>query len=168
MEKEIVFTERQKFTQWWVWVILLGVNVIFFFGFFNRVIGDKPFEGEPMGYVGFIATLVLILSLTTLFFVFRLETVIKKEGVYVRFFPFHIKFRHYAWAEIHKSYVRQYAPLGEFGGWGIRYARKGRALNVSGNMGLQLEFTNGKRLLIGTKKPDELNEALRGIGQARE
>lgn len=40
----------------------------------------------------------------------------------------------------------------DYGGWGIRYGRKGKAFNVFGSRGLQLEFTNGKRLLIGSQK----------------
>ncbi|MBC8644094.1 hypothetical protein H9W95_08645 [Flavobacterium lindanitolerans] len=66
-----------------------------------------------------------------------------------------------------KSYVRQYAPIAEYGGWGLRYdfMGKGKALNVSGNKGLQLKFTDNKKLLIGTNKPDELTEILKKLGQ---
>ncbi|MBX2959059.1 MAG: hypothetical protein KF732_03800 [Flavobacteriales bacterium] len=64
-------------------------------------------------------------------------------------------------------YVRQYSPLTEYGGWGIRLGLfgKGTAYNVSGNKGLQLEFTNNKKLLIGTNKPNELTETLTKIGK---
>ncbi len=44
----------------------------------------------------------------------------------------------------------------EYGGWGIRYGMKGMAYNVSGNRGVQLEFETGKRLLIGSQRPEEL------------
>jgi hypothetical protein len=39
----------------------------------------------------------------------------------------------------------------EYGGWGIKYGKMGKAYNVSGNRGVQLEFTDGKRLLIGSQ-----------------
>ena len=57
----------------------------------------------------------------------------------------------------------------EYGGWGLRYGffGKGRALNVSGNTGLQIEFNNGKRLLIGTNKPRELKEVLTKLNQIK-
>jgi hypothetical protein len=41
---------------------------------------------------------------------------------------------------------------------------KGRAFNVSGDKGLQLQFSNGKRLLIGTQMPDELTTVLARVG----
>jgi hypothetical protein len=68
-----------------------------------------------------------------------------------------------------KSFVRQYSPLTEYGGWGLRPGLfgKGTAFCVSGDMGLQLEFTDNKKLLIGTNKPDELTETLNKIGQLK-
>jgi hypothetical protein len=64
-----------------------------------------------------------------------------------------------------KCYVRKYKPLAEFGGWGLRFGVSGKAYNISGNKGLQLELTNNKKLLIGTQKPEELSEALNKIGK---
>jgi len=36
----------------------------------------------------------------------------------------------------------------------------GKAYNVSGNRGVQLEFTDGKCLLIGSQKPEQLDSAI--------
>jgi hypothetical protein len=60
--------------------------------------------------------------------------------------------------------------LTEYGGWGLRLGLfgKGTAFNVSGDIGLQLEFTDDRKLLIGTNKPDELIETLNKIGQLKE
>ncbi len=101
---------------------------------------------------------------------FRLDTRIKKDGIYVRFFPFHFKYKHYSWDGLTKSFVRQYSPITEFGGWGLRLGLfgKGTAFNVSGDKGLQLEFTNNNKLLIGTNKPEELSEALNKIGKLKQ
>ncbi|MBE9601319.1 hypothetical protein [Pedobacter sp. MC2016-24] len=69
-----------------------------------------------------------------------------------------------------KSFVRKYSPLTEYGGWGIRFGLfgQGNAFNVSGNEGLQLEFNDHTKLLIGTKKPAELTETLNKIGQLKQ
>ncbi|NVL91956.1 MAG: hypothetical protein HWN71_02845 [Desulfobacterales bacterium] len=53
-----------------------------------------------------------------------------------------------------------YNPLKDYGGWGIRYGRGGRAYNVSGNRGVYLELSNGKSLLIGSLQPEELARAI--------
>jgi hypothetical protein len=78
-----------------------------------------------------------------------------------------VTFKYYPWNEISKSYVRQYFPIREYGGWGLRLGifGKGKAYNISGDKGLQVEFSDNKKLLIGTNKPDELAETLDKIGQ---
>jgi hypothetical protein len=53
-----------------------------------------------------------------------------------------------------------YSSLRDYGGWGIRYGSKGKAYNVSGSRGVRLELSNGKRLLIGSQRPEELSEAV--------
>ncbi len=88
-----------------------------------------------------------MLLITILFIVARLETAMDKEGISVRFFPFHRHFRQYKWEEISHVFIRKYNPLGEYGGWGIRFGIGGKkAFNVSGNKGIQLTFINGSRL----------------------
>lgn len=169
MNEEILFKERQRFTQWWLWLILLGVNGLFLFGVFKQVINGQQFGNNPMSNAALLIATGLTIVLTLLFINFRLDTKIKKDGIYVRFFPFHLKFKYYSWDKLTKSFVRQYSPLVEYGGWGIRFGLfgKGKAFNVSGDKGLQLEFTNRKKILIGTNKPEKLIEVLNKIGQLR-
>lgn len=169
MNDKILFTETQRFKQWWIWFILLGINGILIFGFFTQIIGGQKFGSKPMGNTELVVITVLMILLTLLFSNLRLETKIRRDGIYVRFFPFHLKFRHYAWDKLTKSYVRHYSPVSEYGGWGLKPALfgKGTAFNVSGDKGLQLEFTDNKKLLIGTNKPEELTETLYKIGQLK-
>jgi hypothetical protein len=61
--------------------------------------------------------------------------------------------------------VRRYSAFSEFGGWGIRFGSSGTAFNVSGNIGLQLEFLNKERLLIGTNKPTELTKVIEELNE---
>jgi hypothetical protein len=170
MDTEILFSERQKFKQWWLWLILFGINGLFLFGVYRQVIDGQKFGNKPMSNVALIIATALTILLTLLFINFRLDTIIKKDGIYVRFFPFHKKFKHYAWDTLTKSFVRQYSAITEYGGWGLRLGLfgKGTAFNVSGDKGLQLEFTNNKKLLIGTNKPYELTETLSKIGQLKQ
>lgn len=170
MNEESLFKERQRFKQWWLWLILLGTNGLFLFGVFKQVIVGQQFGDKPMSNLGLLIATVLTILLTLLFVNFRLDTTIKKDGIYVRFFPFHLQFKHYPWDKLTKSFVRQYSPIADFGGWGLRLGLfgKGTAYNVSGDKGLQLEFTDNKKLLIGTNKPDELTEILKKIGQLKQ
>ncbi|MBS1759675.1 MAG: hypothetical protein JST23_06060 [Bacteroidetes bacterium] len=167
MESEILFSERQRFKQWWIWLLILCINGLFLFGVFKQIINGQPFGDKPMSNSGLLFATSITLLCSLLFLSIRLDSQIRSDGVYVRYFPFRLKLKKYTWSEISQCYVRQYSPIAEYGGWGYRIGLfgKGRALNVSGNKGLQLEFTNGKKLLIGTNKPEEITEVLRKIKQ---
>ena len=104
------------------------------------------------------------IAITALFLLLKLQTEVRTDGLYVRFFPFHIHFKRFAAEDLSEYHARQYKPIREYGGWGIRCSlRNGRAYNVSGNKGVQLVFKSGKKLLIGSQKPDELEAAIRTI-----
>lgn len=168
MDNEILFTEKQKFNQWWLWLILIGADVLFLYKVVFIPVMDNPQSAEKLiTNAGFLIPVILMLLATLLIVSSRLETQIRKDGIYVRFLPFHKSFKHYAWHTLSKAYVRQYSPIWEYGGWGLRFSGNGTAYNISGNKGLQLEFTNNKKLLIGTQKPDEITEVLNKIGQLK-
>ena len=103
--------------------------------------------------------------MVAMLFKLKLITRIRQEGIYYRFYPFHLKEKHIPTEEILSYEVRQYKPITEYGGWGIRNGGKkyGKAFNVSGNMGLQLYLKNGKKLLIGTGKPAEIGKAMEAL-----
>ena len=86
--------------------------------------------------------------------------------IYVnKFFPFHFSLKTILWIDITKAYVRTYDPIGEYGGWGFKGGAfwnrgKGKCINVSGDVGIQIEFKNGKKLLIGTQKESDTKRIL--------
>ena len=135
---------------WPVW-ILFGVLVYFFY------INDLIHES-----VGLIVLAVTAVIMGLIFFS-SLRTEVSNEGVFYRMHPFQRKPRHHSWQEIESWEVRKYRPIGEYGGYGIRFGSKGKAYNVKGQMGLQLILKNGKRILIGTQRPDMLRETLKRI-----
>lgn len=95
-----------------------------------------------------------------LFLTLKLETKVRSDGLYVRFFPVHIRYKKFGAADLEQYYARTYKPMLEYGGWGIRFGKNGRAYNANGNKGVQLVLKNGKKLLIGSQKPDELVAAI--------
>src|SRR5687768_11332842 len=130
---ELLFEEKQRFTQWWIWLILIGVNLMILFGIYTQMIRGIPFGDNPAPDGVLIVVSIFLLLLTASFLVTKLEMQIRQDGIYVRFFPFHRSFRHHPWIDIRKAYIRKYKPIPEYGGWGISGFGKNRALNVSGN-----------------------------------
>lgn len=165
MNNEVLFTETERYRQWWVWLmapVVLGVNGILLIAVCKQVLDGLP--GGSMNNTALPTGTGILLLLTTLFLAIRLDNTVNSNGIQVRFFPFHLKPRYYAWSEVAQAHVRRYSATGESGGWGVRVGRSGKAFTVSGNHGLELEFTDrSRKLLIGTKRPDELTRALNDI-----
>jgi len=170
MTEKILFAEKQKYNKWWIIIMIFGLVGLAIFAIVQQVVYEKPFGNNPMSNNGLYALFVFSILFTFLFWKFSLETRITESGVYVRFFPFHLKFQYYNWQTIRKAYLRKYDPISEYGGWGYRMGifGKGRALNIAGDQGLQLEFTNGKKLLIGTEKSHEMQDVLQKMNLQNE
>ncbi len=156
------FSETQKFRQWWLWFLFAGIKGVMGFFIVTQVLFGEPFGSKAFDNASLLIGFFFMLLLSLLFFIMKLETRISDRGIDVRFFPIQLKFRHYRWEDLDQVYLREYSPLSEFGGWGIRYSflGKGRALNVSGKTGLQLVFKDGGKLLIGTQKAFEIEQLL--------
>ena len=179
MEEEKVYYERQRFNQWWIILIMLFVNGIFIYGCFKQLVLGKLWGNNPVDNTMLIVITVLLALITLSFFFIRLETVIDKDGVYERFFPFQLKYRFTPWDYIIDAIVMKNNPIKEFGGWGmrvklinfgrhgIRYGIGKKAYTISGNYVLQLTLNNNKKIIIGTQKPEELEEFLDNLNAKR-
>ncbi|MCP9766598.1 hypothetical protein EGI22_01675 [Lacihabitans sp. LS3-19] len=168
LDREILFKENQRFRQLWFWIPLLAFDVFLIYKASLQFFRNEPFGNHPLSNIGLLFLLCFMLLFNLSFYFLRLETAFTKEGIYVRFFPFHLKFKFIDWNIISQAYIREYKPLLEFGGWGIRYGFAGKAYNVSGNMGLQLAYDKNSKLLIGTQKAEEMEAVLNKLGFLKE
>lgn len=150
--------EEQRLNQWWVLAILLFLNLIII-GFFVRL-GHTMMDSYLALTLIFMINLLIIAGLSALVVRARLETQIDQRGIRYRYMPFIRSWRNIDFQDLSKLYLRKYTPF-RYGGWG--YFRDGKdnvILNARGNMGIQLVFKNGKRLLIGTQKAEEIQKLL--------
>jgi len=164
---EFLFDEEQRFRQWWLWGVLgIGFMIsllVFGYGVWQQVILGKPWGNRPMSDGALVLTATGVIALwVVLFAMFRLIKLIVRVDdrcLHVRFWPF--VNRHIPLEQIVHWGARRYNPILEYGGWGIRFTfTKGRAYNVSGDRGVQLVLANGKRILIGSQRADELADAI--------
>jgi hypothetical protein len=165
-ETELIYREEQRFGSWLRWLIALLMALAVPFSIFSLT--KIPSEQGSSDILP-ILTLIIVgicvpIAVALLFWVLKLETEVRSDGLYIRFFPAHIHFKRFRVEDLSECYARKYKPLLEYGGWGIRCSlRKGKAYNVSGNKGVQLVFISGKQLLIGSQRAEELEEAIRSI-----
>ena len=157
-----MFTETQSFRKWWQILIITIPHLFFLNGIYQQVFLDTPFGDNPMPDTGLFVSEGIMILVMILFYLLKLETKVDHEGVSVRFLPFIPNYRQYKWSDISKAYVREYSPIMEYGGWGLRggFWGRGGAWNVSGSTGLQIEMKDGTMFLIGTQKPEELSAVL--------
>ncbi|MBF9219855.1 hypothetical protein [Hymenobacter ruricola] len=154
----MLFQERQVFIRRW-WPLLLGPIVLI-----GALLLAVPPKGAfPLNWLGALGA-AAVLAGVALLLTLRLETRLDQAGAHYRLFPLQWQWRSRSWAEIARAYVRAYDPLSEYGGWGLKGSARNRALNISGDQGLQLELTNGQRLLLGTQRPTEVAQALQQLG----
>lgn len=166
MKTKILFEEVQRQNQKWIWFLLLMVLGLVVFAFTQQVIFNKPFGTHPVPDWAFIFFLPLPVLSILLLFKSELRTSIDETYISFSYRPFFRKEKVIQWSDIEKCYIRIYSPIKEYGGWGVRIALKrgyGRAYNVSGNTGIQIELVNGDMILIGTNKPKEAEEKIRRI-----
>lgn len=156
-----IFKEQQRFKQTWL-IIIMIISSITSLGIVVGVYVKNPNSFTSLE-LALIIGLVLVAS--GIIFLFKLTTRIDEKGIHYKFLPFHFSTKTISWSEINKAYVRKYDALGEYGGWGLKGGSlwdksKGKAINVSGDVGIQLELTNQKKLLIGTQKENNAKKVL--------
>jgi len=157
-----IFEETQKFNQIWLWILLATISIFVLIQFPLELIKSSSEEHvSSHSIIMFLITLALVLGINALLYFAELTTKITDEGITILFHPFINSPKAFKWENIKDAYVRKYKPIWEYGGWGIRYRWSGRAYNTSGNMGLQLIMKSGKKILIGTHKPEELEAYLK-------
>ena len=165
--KYLEFNEVQRFRVRWAWAAVIVINGLFIYAIVQQVVMGKPFGNKPASNL----TLVLIElgPLAVLFFLnsIKLKTSIDQMGIHYCFFPFQLRTTTIHWDELRDAYMREYNSFHEYGGWGIRIgsAKTGNAVNTSasGKVGLQLQFKDGKLLLIGTKQPGAIEKIISEI-----
>jgi len=64
-------------------------------------------------------------------------------------------------SDIRSAEVANYDPLRDYGGYGLRSNREGKAYTTSGNVGVRLTLATGEKLLVGSQQADQLAKALR-------
>lgn len=156
-----VFKEEQRFTQTWLIVLLIISTLV------PVILIVKEFTktNRTMSLNEFIGTISVIIVATSLIFFFKLKTKIDEKGIHYQFFPIHFSLKTISWSEIKNVHIRKYDAISEYGGWGYKKGvlwkkDSGTSINVAGDTGIQIELKNGKKILIGTQKKNDINHVI--------
>jgi len=142
----MVFNETQKFGGWVIW-LLRGCFALMTLLAIYLYLTDMTL----------IALIILLSSLPFLALEFmRLKTEIDSKTIHINFVP--LKKTNIEWSDVQAAELIDY---GFVGGWGIRIGTKyGTVYNTQGSEGLFLTLNDGKKIVIGTQRKDELRNLL--------
>jgi hypothetical protein len=156
----IRFREEQRFRTLWLWTVVGLVAALQWWSFYQQIVRGEPWGNKPApNWMMVLFWLAFGIGLPVLFVVMKLVVTVDDTALDIQFFPF-IR-RTIPLTDIQSAEARTYAPLREYGGWGIRWgwgAKK--AYNVSGHEGVELALSDGGTVLIGSQQPEQLAHAI--------
>jgi len=157
---KVYFTESQRIDQLWLKLLMATVAIISFVPFLLMPNQDLWKIETMMIIMGLLFALTFACIIT---FVVKFETRITSDGVYYKYPPMVWKWKKVAYEELEDYRFRRYNAFTEFGGLGYKKKlfKKYHAIILKGDKGLELIFKNGKKLLLGTQKPDAMRLALK-------
>lgn len=156
---KILFKEIQKANLSWKWVLFIALYILMIWALYEQI------EMQDLaGMIAIVFSITVIIIFNIIITMMKLETEIGEKEIRFRFIPFHKSSRKIKWIELSDFYIRDYKPLREYGGYGIQQSlRNGKAYSISGKTGIQLIKKDGKKIIIGTQKPKELERVLKLI-----
>lgn len=162
-----LFREEQRFRDiWWVMLLVFGIAAIQWYSFFQQIVFNQPFGNNPASdSLLIIIWLLFGIGLPVFFLILRLVVEVHPEAVVIKFRP--LLTRAIPLAEIDGVEVIDYRPLGEFGGWGIRGWGRRMAYNVRGSRGVELTLIDGRKVVLGSQRPEEMAGVIQALRRGR-
>lgn len=166
---DILFSESQQFRAGLLW---LGFSLIVVIAsstaVFALVRARVSFQRFSSAHLVLVLMGVLFGIGALILYTARLDTQVRRDGLYVRFSPFQRSFRRFEWKQVTGVRVEHVNPISDYGGYGIRSGAKGKAYLVSGDSCVMLTLQAGKPVCIGSQHPEELARTVAAARQATE
>jgi hypothetical protein len=113
VEDEIIYREEQRFALWLRVVLVVSMVLA---GGFSILPLAKMSAGQLRAEIGEIVLLFAVgvflpIGIAVLFCFLKLETEVRPDGLYVRYFPFHINFKRFGADDLSEYYARKYRPI---------------------------------------------------------
>lgn len=157
------FQETQYMRRvWWVMLLVLGIAALMWWGFFEQIILGQPWGSNPgPDWMMWLFWLFFGIGFPLFFYILKLVVTIQAEGIQIRYFP--LTSRLIPYDEIEQVTARDYNPIREYGGWGVRgIPGKSRkiAYNISGKEGVEITLKDQRHVMIGSQKAQQLALAI--------
>ena len=152
---KILFSELQRFRQWYTRVVLAFPPAALIFITCRQILWHRPWGKPPTSDGGLIFLSVLLAAVYFRLVTIKLMTELRSEGLLVGLHGLWRR-RRIPLADIRSAREVTYDAAMDFGGYGIRSGRRGTAYIARGNRAVELTLSNGGRLVIGSQHAAEL------------
>ena len=162
-DSNILFRETQAFRLAYARITLALPPAAVLFVTLRQIVWHHPWGNPPSsnGNLIFLSVLLVLvyLRLTTV----RLVTELRPDRLSVAMKGFWRKAR-VAVSDVRRAEAITFDPAAEYRGYGVRNGPRGQAYIARGNQAVQLELRDGRKMLIGSQRAEEL---ARRIAEAR-
>ena len=159
-----LFHEAQSLRQWHGRLLLALPPTAMLFIAVRQMAFHRPWGNPPMSNGNVIFLSVLLVAVYIRLITVRLVTDVKPAEVAVGLRGLW-RIKHVPIRSIRNAKAVQYA-ISEYGGYGIRSGPRGPAYIAQGNRGVELELTDGGKMLIGSQRAEELAARIMQARQA--
>jgi hypothetical protein len=155
------YREVQRFSQKWLTLLGFVVPVFVITSLLFVIRTDPEAMDESGAWVGVAVAGVASLLPLALTRLMRLVTEVRTDGVYLRFSPLHWRFLAFKVGNIASVGAGTYNAARDFGGWGVRFGKGVKAYTVQGNKCIWLTLNDGRAVLVGSQRAQELAATIR-------
>lgn len=153
------FEEIQRFPPWWIGAVIALLAAIAWWAFLQQLVFDRPFGNEPGSDTGvLVAWIACGLVLPALIASMSLRVTVDADELVIRWRP--IWRRRVLLADVRSAEPISYRPFRDCGGWGIKRGLGAWCYTISGDRGVMIELRDRRRLLVGSRRAEELAEVL--------
>ncbi len=147
---------------WWVMLLVLGIAALMWWGFIQQILLGQPWGSNPgPNWMMWLFWLFFGIGFPLFFYFLKLIVTVQAEGIQIRYSP--ITSRLIPYNEIEQVTAREYNPIREYGGWGVRGIpgkTKKIAYNISGKEGVEITLNDERIVMIGSQKAQQLALAI--------
>lgn len=153
----ILFSEQQNITKWYVWIIPVLILVICVYVILNQLLLQQVGSTDAIPFNILIAMVLLPCILIVFLRHIRMNVEITSKGILYDVRPFSDGY--ILWSEVKEIKLIPYTRMA----LGLASGAYGKTYNISGTHALQLTKKNGQKILLGTDKPELLRKVLEKI-----
>lgn len=148
----MTFKEEQKFRSVWIYFILAVTSIVILW------LARNDYDLKPLHLTIVLSPILIVIYLVEFS---KLFTSISKDGISYRFKPYQRSTKFIPWDEIKSIEVKKYNPIRDYGGWGVRVGKAGKGYNTRGNMGIFIQTSDQKTLMLGTQQPEAVQRVIK-------